>query len=199
MLLCHLELLTASYLVVVFSKVKGRNGLFLRFSTIIGSQNLAKEQGCGHTIKDNMVDIHKQIDSAWSLDNLYTIQVIVEQVKRTDKLLGVCCIWLVGQNDILNDCLGLIASLLLCFTINHSKTSLHIGVCIDDATYCSRKATGIFICKFVRAWDIVLQSLSVHLPVNINTLLVLRQWIIVFEFCCLQGNTAVGFLVDKMC
>ena len=159
-------------LLVVLGKVEGGDGFLLWLLAIVGSKDFAEEQGGGHAVEDDVVDIHEQPDGSRALDDFDAVEVVVEQIERTDKLLEVAGVGLAGQNNIFDDGFRLVASLLSGLAVDHGKARLHIGMGVDDAAYGSGETRGVLVRELVGAGDVILQGVAVHFPVDVDTLLV---------------------------
>ena len=79
-------------------------------------------------------------------------------------------------------------------TFGNNQTGFQVAMCINSQAHSFGKTVYVHPLKTIEIWNVILCRVTIHLPVDIYTTLVLRQRIAVLAFVDLElRQAAVGF------
>ena len=149
---------------------------------MISLQEICQDYSGGNTVKHDVMYVHQQIGCRWSLIHLDTIERFVEKVERTQASLQLLTdffstVVLVKYYQ-RNLCSIIITALLHHLAIHSGQTGLHVCMCIHGLFDSSHKSVCINLVESTCKRYVILNRFAIHLPLQIDTLLVLCQRIV---------------------
>ena len=133
----------------------------------------------GSAIENDMMNVLEVINRSWCLVDFHAIQIVFEKIEWTNATAEECSCRFFVQHNQFHHLRFVIPAMLHDIVILHGQTSLQVWVCLEH----SNKGVTQFFCihtvELRHRWQVVLSGISVELPVNIHTTLVLRDGIIV--------------------